>query len=348
MYQTILTCFLSLLLCVYAQAQIATSTDKKSTTHVAKPSNPMKGAGHTEAINSVAISPRNVYVLTGSADGTAKLWTMFSGKLITTFTGHQDEVSSVAFSPDGEYVLTGSYDKTVRVWATFSGKLVKTFTLYGKVSSIAFSPDGTRIAVGDESGNTAFFWANSFEPLHMSYVTHPFRAILEIAFSPDGKWLMTGAEGGDIFVWPVEDVKLRQKFRGIFKSWRSKRVPTEDIQSVEVLAGGKQVLIGSCNNQAEIWNVETGKVIKTFAGHKDCVISARRSPDGKQVLTASRDGRVKIWDIKSGKLLRTIVAYTHWINSTAFSANGKYVLTGSLGHSAKLWEVASGKLRQTY
>lgn len=345
MYQTILSCFLSLLLCVCAQAQITTSTDKKPATPVAKSSQTI---GHTEAINSVAISPRNVYVLTGSADGTAKLWTMFSGKLITTFTGHQDEISSVAFSPDGEYILTGSKDKTVRVWATFSGKLVKTFTFYGKVSSIAFSPDGSIIAVGCESGNTELFWGNGFESLHMAYVAHPFRAILGIAFSPDGKWLITGSEGGDIFVWAAKDEKLRQKFRGIFKSRYSKKVPIEDIYSVEVLAGGKRVLTGSCDNEAKIWDVETGKVIKTFAGHKDCVVLARLSPDGKQVLTASRDGSVKIWEVKSGKLLKTIVAYTHWINSAAFSANGKYVLTGSLGHSAKLWEVASGKLRQTY
>jgi WD40 repeat protein len=323
-------------------------TDQKPTISVTKSRKLVKNTRHTEAINSVAISPNDKYILTGSADGTAKLWMLDTGELIRTITGHKGEVTVVVFSPDGKYILTGSQDKTVKVWATLSGKLIETWTLYSGVSSIAFSPSGATIAVGGEAGLVDLFWNNSFEPSNRAFAAHPFRAILDIAFFPNGEWLMTGAEGGDIFVWEVVDTKSRKKFGGVFTARYSKKVPIEDIYSIEVFADGKRVLTGSCDNEAKIWDVETGEVITTFAGHKDCVVSVRLSPDGKQVLTASRDGRVKIWEVETGKLLKTIVAHTHWISSAVFSANGKYVLTGSLDHSAKLWEVASGKLKQTY
>ncbi len=85
-------------------------------------------SGHTSSVTSVAFSPDGQYVLTGSADGTARLWDASSGESLRTFTGHTAWVSSVAFSPDGRYVLTGSKDGTARLWDAASGESLRTFS----------------------------------------------------------------------------------------------------------------------------------------------------------------------------------------------------------------------------
>jgi WD40 repeat protein len=64
----------------------------------------------------VAFSPDGKYVLTGSADRTAKLWDVSTGKEIRTFSGHSDTIFAVAFSPDGQYIVTAADDKTARIW----------------------------------------------------------------------------------------------------------------------------------------------------------------------------------------------------------------------------------------
>jgi hypothetical protein len=62
--------------------------------------------------------------LTGSLDGTARLWDVVSGKELLTLRGHSSAVTSVAFSSDGLRVVTGSWDQTARVWVAATPKQV--------------------------------------------------------------------------------------------------------------------------------------------------------------------------------------------------------------------------------
>jgi len=72
--------------------------------------------GHDGAVSSAAFSPDGTRVVTSSADKTARLWEVASGKELAVLRGHDGAVSSAAFSPDGTRVVTASEDKTARLW----------------------------------------------------------------------------------------------------------------------------------------------------------------------------------------------------------------------------------------
>ena len=56
-------------------------------------------------------------MLTGSDDGTARLWRIDGDhECIAIIRGHRGAVISAEFSPDGERFLTSSTDGTARVW----------------------------------------------------------------------------------------------------------------------------------------------------------------------------------------------------------------------------------------
>ena len=109
--------------------------------------------GHSDWINSVAFSPEGQYILSGSSDGTLKLWNVSTGKEVKTFKGHSDGVRSVAFSPDGKYALSGSDDRTIKLWDVTTGKTLRTLEGHSSyISSVAISQDGKSAVSGSQDG----------------------------------------------------------------------------------------------------------------------------------------------------------------------------------------------------
>jgi WD40 repeat protein len=107
--------------------------------------------GHTDWIWSVAFSPDGQHIVSGSGDGTIRVWDAMAGATAAgPFTGHTDQVNSVAFSPDGQHVVSGSSDRTIRVWNAMTGETAAgPFIVHtGLVSSVTFSPDGQYIVSG--------------------------------------------------------------------------------------------------------------------------------------------------------------------------------------------------------
>ncbi|KIN97133.1 hypothetical protein M404DRAFT_37720, partial [Pisolithus tinctorius Marx 270] len=80
--------------------------------------------GHPDRVFfSVAFSPDGKRIVSGSRDGTVKVWDVEGGVQIgSPLGGHTDPVVSVAFSPDGKQIASGSRDTTVRVWDVEGGK----------------------------------------------------------------------------------------------------------------------------------------------------------------------------------------------------------------------------------
>jgi WD40 repeat protein len=81
-------------------------------------------SGHTDLITSMAFSPDNKLLLTGSSDKTARLWDLSTGQLLRILSGHTAALTSVAFTPDGKKIVTTSLDKTIRIWIADTNDLL--------------------------------------------------------------------------------------------------------------------------------------------------------------------------------------------------------------------------------
>jgi WD40 repeat protein len=98
---------------------------------------------------------------------------------------------------------------------------------------------------------------------------------------------------------------------------------------------------GSNDNTAKLWDLGTGRELRTVNGHTKSVSSVAFSADGKTLATGSWDKTVKLWDVSSGRELRTLIGHSDLVDAVAFTGN--FLLTGSADATMKLWRIDSNK-----
>jgi WD40 repeat protein len=284
--------------------------------------------GHTQGTTSVAFSPDGKYVLTGSYDNTAKLWSI-DGQEIRSFTGHTSAVTSVAFSSNGRQILTGSKDNMAKLWS-IDGQEIRSFPGHADaVTSVAFSSNGRQILTGSED-NMAKLWSIDGQEIR-SFPGHA-DAVLAVAFSPDDRQILTGSYDKTVKLWSIDGQEIRS-FPG----------HAEAVLAVAFSSGGRQILTGSLDKTAKLWSIN-GQEIRSFVGHANAVCAVAFSPNGRQVLTGSYDKTAKLWSI-NGQEIRSFVGHASAVRSVAFSSDGRQILSGSLDKTAKLWSIDGQEIR---
>ena len=106
-------------------------------------------------ITTVAISPDNRWLVTGSADNTARLWDLSAKDPAANpvvLRGHEGAVNAVAISPDNRWLVTGSDDNTARLWDLSAKDPAANPVVLrgheGRVSAVAISPDNRWLVTG--------------------------------------------------------------------------------------------------------------------------------------------------------------------------------------------------------
>lgn len=82
--------------------------------------------GHDLTVFAVAYTPDGEALVSGSADGSVKIWDLASRKAERTLTIGDDMVRVVAISSDGESIAAGDDVGKIRIWNAATGKLVRT------------------------------------------------------------------------------------------------------------------------------------------------------------------------------------------------------------------------------
>jgi WD40 repeat protein len=320
---------------------------------------------HRSEVTAVAFSPGNSEILTGSEDRTARLLDTSSGRTLAILAGHEDGVSCVAFSPDGKYLLTGSRDKTLRLWSWerefYAYQYLYLLPQADEITSAAFSPDGHYILTGSRD-RIARVWDRETRNIVCELVGHT-GMITGVAFSPDGALALTGAWDNTARLWEWRTNRPPQIFALHVErelDWEHARsiaylknaatgarvtdlgiLGVEDRRVVECVAfspTGASILTGSNDATARLWEIASGRLVRTFTGHGDAIASVAFSPDGIRILTGSGDSTARLWEVSTGKELASF-KHPGRVKSVAFSSDGEKVLTGANDQLARLWNV---------
>lgn len=106
---------------------------------------------------------------------------------------------------------------------------------------------------------------------------------------------------------------------------------------------------GSYDEAVFLWDVRTGRMMRSLPAHADPVGGVDFVQDGTLIVSCASDGLIRIWDTATGQCLRTLVHEDNApVVSVRFSPNGKYVLAWTLDSCIRLWNYVDGRCLKTY
>jgi WD40 repeat protein len=101
-----------------------------------------------------------------------------------------------------------------------------------------------------------------------------------------------------------EMISLRKELVGILGSPNLKH--NGAVYCSAVSPDGRYIISGSYDHTLKLWDLETGKEVRTFRGHSNWVTSVDFSPQGNVILSGSEDSTLKLWDMETGQCIKTI------------------------------------------
>lgn len=291
---------------------------------------PLKG--HAGPVLSVAVSGDGKVVVSGSADGTARIWDATTGQEKLTLTGHTGTVTAVAISADGQRVVTAGNDRTVKVWDVPTGQVLTLVGHVGPVLSAAISADGQRVVSGS-ADLTIKIWDAAEGQIERTLKGHT-GAVTSVALSADGQCIAS-ASWGAAKLWDATTGKEETGLPG----------PTESVYCVALSADGQHVVTGNNDTTVRLWDTPAASP-HTLAGHAGPVYGVAICPTGPVVISGSADGTVKVWD-RSGKEECALKGHTDSVTSVAVSADGRHIVSGSRDGTVKVWDIQRCKPPKT-
>ena len=163
--------------------------------------------GHTDYVESVVLTPDAQQVVSGSADGTVRVWDLASGALLRTMGSRTGRITCVVVTPDGKQIVSGSWDKTIQIWDLASGQLLRSVEGHqDRVTCVTCTPDGLQVISGSEDQSVKI-WDLKSGKLLRSLEGHT-KIVKCVAVTSDGQHVVSGSVDKTIKVWELASGRL--------------------------------------------------------------------------------------------------------------------------------------------
>lgn len=274
--------------------------------------------GHTSGIRALQFDDNKL--ISGSLDQTLKVWNWRTGECMSTYRGHTAGVIGLNF--EGNILASGSVDQTVKIW-NFHDK--STFCLKGHSDWVnAVKVDSASRTVFSASDDcTVRLWDLDRRETIRIFEGHVGQVqqivLLPLEYEPEDPDEETPEDGtssraSSLTPSSSSTVSPSTPSHLYGEDWGDSRPHPP-----------RYMLSGSLDNNVRLWDVATGRCLKTFFGHVEGIWAL--AGDMLRVVSGGEDRMVKVWDARTGKCERTFTG--HMAPVTCIGLSDSRLITGS-------------------
>jgi COMPASS component SWD3 len=300
--------------------------------------------GHKRAISCLRFSPNGLWIASGSADATIKIWSSSTGALEHTLEGHLAGINTLTWSPDSTTLASGSDDKSIRLWNAQTGLAHPTPLIghHNYVYSLAFSPKGNMLVSGSYD-EAVFLWDVRAARVMRSLPAHS-DPVSAVDFVRDGTLIVSCSHDGLIRVW---DTSTGQCLRTLVHE------DNAPVTSVRFSPNGKYILAHTLDSCIRLWDYANGKgkCVKTYQGHTNAKYSLSGAfgtygnrTDPKEtyafVASGSEEGLIVLWDVSSKNVLQRLSGHDEPVLAIDTHPREELLASAGLDRTIRIWKAS--------
>lgn len=287
-------------------------------------------SGHEDWITGIALIPDGQRAVTGSLDGTLRLWDLANGQVLRTIPAHSSGVSAVKVSADGAQAISAGWDGAVRIWNLASGQEVRAFSAHLEpIGAMTLTPDGKQIITGADD-RLIRVWDLDTGKMRLELIGHS-DLVRALAVTPDGRTLVSGSWDNTLRLWDLENGTLLHILTG-HEGW---------VRSLAISPDGYFAVSGAWDRTLRVWDLWTGETVRMASGFHAPIFSLLVTPDGRQLIAGGGDGSVTLWNFETLEQTRTLAGHAGGVNSLDITPSGRFLLSGSDDRTLRIWDLVA-------
>jgi len=272
--------------------------------------------GHKDGIWDVAVA--GSVLGTASADRTARLWSVESGKCVMRYGGHEGSVNSIKFQPGQELVITSSGDGSAHVWSASPAYISKQ---YSDTESGDSSDDGTG-GLDVVGGGVALVVLSGHQGV-----------VVSADWLAGGDQAVTASWDRTAALWDISSATMVQTLPG----------HDMELTGAACHPSSRLVVTSSKDSTFRLWDFrEAIHAVSVFQGHTESVTSAAFSRT-EHIVSGSDDRTVKVWDLRNMRAPLTNIQTDSQVNKVSISTSGM-VAVAQDNRQVYIYDISGAKI----
>jgi len=285
--------------------------------------------GHWDEINVVAVVDSR-RVVSGSQDGTVRVWDLETGETLRTLKVHEYWFVVVAVVDSRRAVSSSDYG-ALRLWDLETGETLRTLRGHSDEISAVAVVDGHR-AVSGSQDRTLRVWNLETGETLLRLEGHS-KNISALAVV-DGRRVISGSSDRTLRVWDLETGETLRTLKG----------HSGEVSAVAVV-DSRRAISASLDRTLRVWDLKTGKTLRILKGHS-AGVTTLVVVNGRQAISGSIDRTLRVWDLETGEILHTLEWHPDGITALAM-VDDRRVISGSSDGMLRVWSLEAGEIRHT-